>query len=54
MIGALIQIVFGWLLVEKVPRWIKLPKVLQVVMKIIGRLIIVRAGVYFVKSLLGL
>lgn len=54
MISALIQIVLGWLLMEQVPKWIKLPKILQVVLKIIGILIIVRAIAYFVISLLGL
>lgn len=54
MISALIQIVFGWILMEMVPKWLKLPKILSVVLKILGILIIIRAVVYFALSLFGL
>ena len=43
IISTLIQCLVGWLLIEKVPAWIKISGFFATVVKIIGVLIILRA-----------
>lgn len=43
LISTLIQCLVGWLLIEKVPAWIKISGFFATVVKIIGVLIILRA-----------
>lgn len=43
IISTLIQCLVGWLLIEKVPAWLKISGVFATIVKIIGVLIILRA-----------
>lgn len=43
IISTMIQCLVGWLLIEKVPSWLKIKGVIATVVKIIGVLIILRA-----------
>ena len=43
IISTLIQCLVGWLLIEKVPAWLKISGVFATIIKIIGILIILRA-----------
>lgn len=43
LIGTAIECLIGWLLIEKVPAWLKIRGVFATIVKIIGVLIILRA-----------
>lgn len=43
LISTLIQCLVGWLLIEKVPAWLKISGFFATIVKIIGILIIIRA-----------
>lgn len=43
IISTLIQCLVGWLLIERVPTWLKIDGIFATIVKIIGLLIILRA-----------
>lgn len=43
IINTLIQCLVGWLLIERLPAWLKINGVIATIVKIIGVLIILRA-----------
>ena len=43
LIGTLIQCLVGWLLIEKVPSWLKISGFFATIVKVIGILVILRA-----------
>lgn len=43
LIGTIIQCLLGWLLIEKVPGWLRISGVFALIVRIIGVLIIIRA-----------
>lgn len=43
IISTLIQCLIGWLLIDKVPAWIKVSGVFATIIRVIGVLVIIRA-----------
>lgn len=43
LISTVIQCLVGWIIIEKVPEWLRLTGIFATIIKIIGILIIIRA-----------